>query len=164
MDTSILFEETQRFNQWYLWLLLLGCNGLVLFLLIKSLFKPKAPHRTVNVLVLSLAAALMLSISALMYLIRLETEITQQGVRVRFYPIHAEFRTYLWDSIKTAHTRIYKPIAEYGGWGIKGSRENRAFNIAGNEGLQLVLKDGKKILIGTQHRAEIEKALMEMGK
>jgi hypothetical protein len=42
--------------------------------------------------------------------------------------------------------------------------KNRAFNATGNIGLQLVFKDGKKLLIGTQKPAEIEAVLASLGK
>lgn len=31
MDKAILYSERQRFKQWWLWLILLGVNGLFLF-------------------------------------------------------------------------------------------------------------------------------------
>ena len=55
--------------------------------------------------------------------------------------------------------REYKPIMEYGGWGIRGFGSNRALNIKGKIGLQLVFKNGQKLLIGTQKADEIVKIL-----
>jgi hypothetical protein len=31
MDNDILFAERQKFKQWWLWVILLGVNGLLLF-------------------------------------------------------------------------------------------------------------------------------------
>lgn len=31
MNKEILFRETQKFRQWWLWLILMGINGLFLF-------------------------------------------------------------------------------------------------------------------------------------
>jgi len=51
--------------------------------------------------------------------------------------------------------RKYKPLLEYGGYGIRGFGNNRALNISGNTGLQLVFKDGRKLLIGTKKGHEM---------
>jgi hypothetical protein len=51
--------------------------------------------------------------------------------------------------------RKYKPLLEYGGYGIRGFGNNRALNIAGKTGLQLIFKDGRKLLIGTQKGLEM---------
>ena len=56
----------------------------------------------------------------------------------------------------------YNPISEYGGWGIKGGfskQTGKAYTTKGTTGLQLTLKNGKKILIGTQKKEEIKRVL-----
>ena len=60
--------------------------------------------------------------------------------------------------------RTYKPIVEYGGWGLRSGvfGSGQAFNVYGNIGLQLELKNRKKLLIGTQKKYEIEKALEQI--
>ena len=43
---------------------------------------------------------------------------------------------------------------DYGGWGIKEGPKGKALIVKGNKGLQLFLKSGEKLLIGTQkHKA-----------
>jgi hypothetical protein len=58
--------------------------------------------------------------------------------------------------------REYRPLAEYGGWGVRGFGKNRALNVSGNFGLQLVMKDGAKMLIGTQKPQELEDFLKSL--
>jgi hypothetical protein len=59
--------------------------------------------------------------------------------------------------------RAYDPLGEYGGWGLKGSSGNRALNIAGDQGLQLELQNGQRLLLGTQRPAEVTQALHQLG-
>ncbi len=94
-------------------------------------------------------------LSALFFVFRLETNITEEAISVRFFPLHLKFRKYLWSDIETAEVRKYKPLLEYGGYGIRGFGNNRALNIAGKTGLQLIFKDGRKLLIGTQKGLEM---------
>ena len=49
----------------------------------------------------------------------------------------------------------YNALLEYGGWGVRVSPLGMAF-IAGNTGVQLVLKDGSKVLIGTNQVEEMK--------
>jgi hypothetical protein len=45
----------------------------------------------------------------------------------------------------------YRPIADYGFWGVRAGRDGeRAFIARGNRGVRLELIDGTKILIGSQ--------------
>ena len=39
---------------------------------------------------------------------------------------------------------------EYGGWGIRGGlRGTKAYNVSGNRGVELMLADGRTVLIGS---------------
>ena len=61
--------------------------------------------------------------------------------------------------IESWTVRSYKPILEYGGWGIRWGLKGTAYNVTGNKGLQLVLNSGKKILIGTQKDIELNRMM-----
>jgi TATA-box binding protein (TBP) (component of TFIID and TFIIIB) len=50
-------------------------------------------------------------------------------------------------------------LLEYGGWGIKYGRKGKAYNVSGNRGVQLVFKDGKQLLIGSQRAEELAEAI-----
>jgi hypothetical protein len=64
--------------------------------------------------------------------------------------------------IESFEVRTYRPVTEYGGWGIKGSSRNKAYNISGNVGLQLKLKNGRRVLFGTQESQAVEYAMRKM--
>ncbi len=94
---------------------------------------------------------------------RLETSVTREEIRFRWFPFMWKARSIRWSDVAAAEVRTYKPIREYGGWGLKGwSQKNRAFNVDGNIGLQLIMKDGARILIGTKQREKMEVVLNEM--
>jgi hypothetical protein len=85
----------------------------------------------------------------------LNTEIYTDGIYVRFRPFHSKPRFYPWSEIAHCEVRKYKPLLEYGGWGIRKGFGGTAFNVRGNMGLQLVIKGGKRVLIGTQKATEL---------
>lgn len=62
-------------------------------------------------------------------------------------------------NVVRAFPRTYRPISEYGGWGIRFGRSGRAFNMSGNRGVQLVLKSGRRVLIGSQRPEELAAAI-----
>ena len=58
------------------------------------------------------------------------------------------------------YAREYKPLREYGGWGIRCSlKRGKAYNVSGNKGVQLVFKNGKQLLIGSQKAEALEEAI-----
>jgi hypothetical protein len=90
-------------------------------------------------------------------MMRLYSRIDGNGVSFRYVPFIRQ-RSYNWNDIEKVWVRKYKPITEFGGWGIKSinrAKKGIAYNVWGNKGLQLELKNGKKILIGTQKADEM---------
>ena len=163
MNETLLFSETQKFKQWWIWLLLLGLNGTTLFGIYQQLFLDQQfgnkPLSDVSLIITGIFISI---ITIIFLLFKLETHIKEDGIYVRFFPIHISFRFYTWESISKLEVREYKPIREYGGWGIRGFGKNRALNVSGNIGLQLEFKDGKKLLIGTNNSVELEKTIQEI--
>jgi len=82
--------------------------------------------------------------------LKLYTRMDSFGVHYRMTPFHFREQTIPWEEIDQIQVRKYSPILEYGGWGIRIGRNGRAYNVRGNYGLQIVKKNGKKVLIGTQ--------------
>lgn len=144
METKILFKEQQRFRQWWLWCLL-GLIALTVVISLYAALRESAKNWPAMLLV-----SLPLLLIVLFALIRLDTEIRTDGIYVRFFPLQTRYRLYRWDAIDHLFVRQYYPLREYGGWGIRGWNKNRALNVSGDQGLQLILKDNRKLLIGTR--------------
>ncbi|MBJ7428667.1 MAG: hypothetical protein JHD28_06905, partial [Bacteroidia bacterium] len=89
--------------------------------------------------------------------LRLNTKINKEGIYFQLFPFQLKGSLITWSEIATIEVRKYSPIKEYGGWGFRyGFKNGKAYNVSGNMGLQMVLKNGDKILIGTQKPEELE--------
>lgn len=86
---------------------------------------------------------------------KLVTEVRSEGIFYRYPPFILKERKFDLNEIERFEIRKYKPVKDYGGWGIRygWGKAGRALTVSGKEGLQLYLKDGKKVLFGT-HRAD----------
>ncbi len=67
------------------------------------------------------------------------------------------------DEVEAAWVRKYYPVKEYGGWGYRGFKRIKAYNISGRHGIQLILKDKRRLLIGVKNHEAAEKALQMAG-
>jgi len=149
-----VFKEEQRFTQTWLLIMLMA---IVVFPTIKIL--QSFINKQVGLFYFLGIVSLIIAPCALILIFKLKTRIDENGIHYQFFPFHLKIKTILWKDIKLAKTRKYKPISEFGGWGLKGGhvfgkRSGIAINVKGNIGIQLVLKNNKKILIGTQKRVD----------
>jgi hypothetical protein len=108
-----------------------------------------------------------IAIVALFLSAKLETEVHADRLRVRLFPFHIRHREIPGEDLSECYARTYKPIREYGGWGIRCSFRKgigRAYNMSGNKGVQLVFKNGKRLLIGSQKPDELAQAINSIMK
>jgi hypothetical protein len=162
-----LFLEKQSFRQIWLWILLITID-LIHFVTICT------PYFTQSVNGIArtdlgetvFSAAILIFTTVLFYLMRLETVIKSDGIYYRFFPFQIKLKKISWEEISQAYIRKYNPIMEYGGWGIRNGflRSGKAYNVSGNEGLQMIYTSNKRFLLGTKKANEIKSVLSQLGK
>ncbi len=106
-------------------------------------------------LVFGIQLLLFAGIFSMLHWMKLITEIHDGYLFVTFKPLLD--RAIPIRSIRSAEPRTYRPIREYGGWGVRmgGLGNGKAYNAQGNRGVQLVLENGDKLLIGSQKPEEL---------
>jgi hypothetical protein len=149
----MIYEESQQFKQWWLWLLLFA----VLFIPIYGLYQQvylnqpfgnnPAPDWFLFLMLLSIIALL-----GLFYFAKLHTKIDHHGISMRFFPFIT--RHYPVDQITHLSVINYGFV---GGWGIRlWTPHGTVYNVSGNKGLKIKLKTGKSFIIGTNQPAALE--------
>lgn len=63
--------------------------------------------------------------------------------------------------IRTARPVRYDPAGEFGGYGIRSGPRGVAYIASGDGGVQLELRDGRKILVGSQHPEVLARSIAE---
>ena len=156
-----VFKEEQRFTQTWL-IIVLSISVLVPIGIILNEFTKEDANMSPNEA--SLIIFLMITCILPVFFFKLKTRIDEKGIHYQFLPFHFSSRTILWVDISKVYVRTYDPIGEFGGWGLKGGfpfykKNGKAINVSGNIGIQLVLKNEKKLLIGTQKKSDVERVL-----
>jgi hypothetical protein len=156
-----VFKEQQRFTQTWLVFLLIVSTLIPFGIVINEFVKNES---TMKIETLFWVMGLMLVFTIPIFFFRLITRIDEKGIHYQFLPFHFSLKTIRWNEITKAYVRVYDPIGDYGGWGLKGgalwNRKNgKAINVSGDVGIQLELTNGKKLLIGTQKKDEATRVL-----
>lgn len=143
------FVERQRFNQWWLWLILLATTivPIVLAILRKTS--------------LGISVLIIIPILLLFIFTTLRTKIDEAGFSFKFFPFTMSTHSVSWEKIKTISVKKYQPLRDFGGWGLRTSESNgTAYTVKGKYGIQIELLNGKKVLIGTQAPHAASEALI----
>ena len=149
-DDNEVFSEVQTFDQSWVWILL-GIGVLLVFIPLLVTGQPWW-------LFLLMAIVQVLSMS-MMASFKLNTRIDEIGIHYQFKPLHWKERIIPWGDIDQIYVRQYSPIAEYGGRGMRYGLKGLSYNINGNQGIQIIRKNGKRLLIGTQKPDEASRQI-----
>jgi len=164
-----LYREEQRFRDTWLGYLLMVPGALLTavtgYVLVKQLvFGTPVGQRPAPDAVLALIGALLLCVGvALVYVGlagRLVTEVHADGLAVHLIPLTRR-HFFPYDQIESCDARRYRPIIEYGGWGVRWGPSGKAYNVSGNDGVQLTFKDGKGLLVGSRDGEALARAVRE---
>lgn len=145
MKESPLFREVQRFRQPWLWALLGGVALLMLVL---------GPVSWGGLVVVGAVAGFVFSL-------RLTTEVRADGIYLKMWPIHRSFRRIPWSEIEHYEARQYRPLREFGGWGVRWTPGKIAYNVRGNRGVWVERTDERSVLVGSQRPEEFVEAIGE---
>jgi hypothetical protein len=166
-SSNVVFREVQRFRQPWLWVVILGIVGLVAWAVVQQ-FGYGEPFGTNPMSDTGLiVVALVFGVGLPLFLlgITLTTEVRSDALYYRFFPLNLTFRRLGPEDIREYQIRTYSPLREYGGWGIRWGSKGKAYNVSGDRGVELLLLDGRRVLIGSQRPEELAQALkMVVGK
>ena len=148
IDNEKIFYEIQQFRQKWIWTILL----IVLFVLFLPIISGMVSILLGVILILTGFCFIWL-----FYSMKLITEIKGDSIHIKFSPFTTQIIPF--SEIIKYEIRQYRPIIEYGGWGIRFNRSGKAYTVSGNIGIQIQLSVGKGILIGTQQPNEFLQAM-----
>lgn len=154
------FTEIQKFTQWWLWALLVAVALLPLYGLYRQVVLEEPfgnnPMPDWGLVVFLIGTLALLGFFAF---IELRTEIDASGIRMRLRPISKE--TFPWDRIERVEPITYGFV----GYGLRFSfRHGTVYNIKGNKGLAIYLRDGGRFVVGTQEPERLAGVLKALGK
>ncbi len=158
--SNSLFHEVQPLRMWWVWLVLLIPLVLGWWFFIEQIGFgiPVGTNPASDTVVVIIWLAFGIAPPVYFYYVKLVTDVRTDGVYLHFFPLWS--RAVPLTDIVSYEARQYRPLREYGGWGIRFSpHKKRAYNVSGNRGVELKLTDGTQLLIGSQRPEELASAI-----
>jgi hypothetical protein len=158
---QIQFHEVQPLRQWHARILLAFPPAALLIIAVRQLVfhRPWGNPPLSNGSVIFLTV-LLLAVYIRLITVRLVTDLRSGELSVGLRGLWRRKRVPL-DTIRSATAVQYDPIGEYGGYGIRSGARGLAYIASGNRAVQLELKDGRRLLVGSQHAEELALKIMQ---
>jgi hypothetical protein len=174
---TIRFAESQHFRQWWIWLTMGGTAVFTMGLFAHGLYVQLVQGRPwgnnpMSDTALTITAILVfvfdLALLALFAWAHLRTEVRSDGLYVRFFPFHLSFHRLPLADVAEIEAVTYRPIMDYGGWGIRyswgspGGTKGKAYNVRGNRGVRLTYRTSTHLLLGSQQPDTLATAIQAL--
>ncbi len=155
----VIFHEEQRFQQWWVWLLVYGVAALQWWGFIQQIVlgQPWGNRPAPDWMMWLFWLFFGIGLPALFHYIKLTVDVTPEQIVIHYRPLTRQ--TIALTEVVQVEARTYQPLREFGGYGIRGVARTRAYNISGNQGVSLTLRHGQSVLLGSQRAAELALAI-----
>ncbi len=157
----MLFKEEQYFRnskagKFSLALIILLFFSLLLFDFLKQ--------SSINGLVIIIELATALLTFLILWTSKLSTRLDKEKIKYRFIPYNWKIHEIKWSQVTSYQIRKYSPLKEFGGFGYRKKLFAKVdcLNVSGNIGLELKLKNGRTLLIGTQSKEKLQSFLTQL--
>lgn len=166
--SEVRFEETQRFRQWWLIAVVVAVVASTVILFGLGLLQQLGSGRpwgnqplsdAALVAVGCFAIATALFVAWLLLASQLTTTVTRAALEVGLWPIHRRPKPIDLRRVEKVEPCRYRPLRDYGGWGVRCGRNGAAYNVSGNRGVRLTYRGGETLLIGSQRAEELAAAI-----
>ncbi|HQO10130.1 MAG TPA: hypothetical protein PLP37_08490 [Clostridiales bacterium] len=154
------YKETQKFNSPLVWFIV----GIAVIGGIVALYFPAGQKEELTLIPKLFIISALITLILMFLYGYLKTSIDESGIKIEMRMLFRFGRNILWDDIQSIKVDKYRPILEFGGWGYRIGWKGVAYNCSGNDGLIIILKNGRKVVVGTQKPDELKKFLVENGK
>ncbi len=150
--SSPSYREVQRFRDvWWIMLVVYGIAGLMWWGFVEQIVigRPWGSKPAPDWMMWALLITFGIGFPVIFRSVCLIVEVRPDELFVEYRPLRT--RRVAYGEIVSVAARTYRPIRDYGGWGIKGwSAQHIAYNVRGNSGVLLTFRDGRTLMLGSQ--------------
>lgn len=90
---------------------------------------------------------------------RLDVVVRADEVFIAFGPVHLIRKRISFADIESVRGLTYRPIREFGGWGIRPRGSRTAWTIRGNQAVKVTLQSGKEVYVGSRFPQRLEERI-----
>ncbi|MCX6650973.1 MAG: DUF6141 family protein [Methanomassiliicoccales archaeon] len=154
---AVRFRELKYYRPWWFVLIILLASGLAWWAAVTQLVmgEPWGNNPASDEFVLVFFIGFGILFPLIMFNMHLTITVSD-AVYIKLWPFMPRARMLSPRDIDSYQAMDYDPLSDYGGWGIKGTASDRAYNVSERRGVKFNLRDGRKVMIGSQRAEQLK--------
>lgn len=141
---------TYRERTWapaWVWILVWGA---CLAVAVATIYGAERAPLSPTVTALTLGAVLLFPLLMTLCFLRFDVEVRADHIFMAFGPLHLVRKRIRYGDMESVEAVTYRPIREFGGWGIRPTGQKTAWAIRGNQAVRVILRSGKQVYVGSR--------------
>ena len=149
----VYFREEQKFESFWtaVWLVPVAMIGYGLY------------RQSISSILLWPALVVTVVVAVWINRLKLITEVRSDVLWIHFVLLWPE-RSIAWNEIQRSEAITYRPVKDFGGWGVRWAARGVVYNARGKRGVRMVLVSGERVLVGSQRAEDLARAIGERTK
>jgi hypothetical protein len=158
---KILFQEEIRYKSWRIPVVLALFGVPLLYIW----FRQWTEHTYANnhlIWLMELSGLILLALigyTVFVLFAQLRVKISDRGIYYQHVPFHREQQHISWDEVEGIQVVKSSEISQFSGWGVHFLSRKNYHSLCGYSGLELSLKNGERVFLGSQKKKKLKKTL-----
>jgi hypothetical protein len=162
-DPDVSFREEQRMHPLIVWIPFI-VSPIITTAVLYYVFFLRAPTNEalsvgVRIGLIVFTCLWEIVVTGWLLLRRLITEVRYDSLSIQFQPFTKRMVAY--GEITTVEPRTCNVLAEFGGYGARSGKNGKAYILLGNQGVQLELRNGERVFVGSRKAGELAQAIKD---
>ncbi|WJE15085.1 DUF6141 family protein [Halobacillus sp. ACCC02827] len=159
-----VYEEVQWPGRWFFFVIIGTVTGIFWYAFIQQILLGvplgDQPMTDSGLILAWVVFGILLPLFSLK--VNMTTQVRDDGVYVKLFPFHLRYRKFLHADIEKVSSIRVRSLVRFGGWGIRVNFSGeKLYNTGGREGVELILKSGEVVVIGSRKAEALAAAVQK---
>lgn len=160
------FKSVQRCKQPFIWVIVVGISLFIWYSIYQQvvLGNPIGNNPAPDVVLIIIWLIIGIGFPLALFTMKLIIKIDSENFSYRLFPLHFRIHSYRLVDIESMEVVTFRPISDFGGWGIRWGRKGKGYIISGTKGVKIQFRTGRPVYFSSDEPEEVVKAYEEMSK
>jgi len=164
MDQKSAFKSVQRCRQTFIWVIVIGIAVFIWYSVYQQIIlgnpigNNPAPDVVLVIIWLVIGIGFPLALISMKLIIKIDSE----SFRYQLFPLHLRMHSYRLADIESIERVDFRPILDFGGWGIRWGRKGKGYIISGKKGVKVNFRTGRPVYFSSDEPEEVVRAYRKL--
>ncbi|MDR9366555.1 MAG: DUF6141 family protein [Balneolaceae bacterium] len=160
MEKVNQFKSVQKCKQPFMWVIIVGIALFIWYSIFQQIVlgNPIGNNPASDLVLIIIWMVIGIGFPLALFAMKLIIKIDSENFSYRLFPLHFRMHSYRLDDIESMEVVTYRPILDFGGWGIRWGHKGKGYIISGKKGVKVQFRAGRPVYFSSDEPEEVVRA------